>query len=195
MSSFIFGSCEDAVLLDDFPQPDQLGFDLAFSSDCARVNQFAQFDDFLAQRRRIVGSHEVFQFGNDFLLLFFGQIVEVVGQALVDLLLTVAFGVGEDRFALFLHALKAAADGVDARREAALEHRHGERECATAWRIFRGGLDGLVFDEAGQGIVEIQFVVVDLETRWCGRALGEQRLDLAGFRVGKETSASLTRRK
>ena len=65
--------------------------------------------------------------------------------------------------ALVPHALQAAADGVDAGGEAALEHGHREAERPAARRIVACGLDRLVLDVAGQRVVEIQLVAVDLK--------------------------------
>ena len=105
------------------------------------------------------------------------------GRLLGDLLLPVAFGVGENLFALFLHALQAAAHGVDAGGEAPLQHGHREAERAATGGIICGGFDGLVFDVARQRVVEVPFVVVDLELGGLNISLGEQGLDLAGLGV------------
>ena len=164
-------------------------------SSAGLVDQFGEFEDFLAERGRIVGGDQVFKLGDDFLLFVFGQVFEIVGQPLVDLRLAVAFRVGENFFAFFLHALQAAADGVDAGGEPALEHRHGEAERPATGGVFGRGFDGLVLDEAGQRVVEVPFVVVDLKLGGLDIALGEQRLDLAGFRVRESDEASLTRRR
>jgi hypothetical protein len=48
--------------------------------------------------------------------------------ALEFLFLTVSFWVSQDFFALLLHALQAAADGVNAGGEPSLEHGHREAE-------------------------------------------------------------------
>ena len=176
---------EDAVFLDEVTQPDELGFDFALFQIHRLVNELPELSDFIAQRRRIVGRDEVFQFGNDFLLLFFGQVLVVVGEAFIDLRLPVAFGVGENMFALILHALEAATHGVDARSEAALKHRHGEPQRPAPGGIFRRGPDRLILNEAGQGIVKIQLVETDLKLGRADVALREQRLDLASFGVGE----------
>ena len=85
--------------------------------------------------RSTAGSAEsdfVFQLADDPLLLFFGQVVEVVGNAAFDLLLAVGFGIFENFLAAVAHALQAAADGIDRRRHAALQHRHREADGAAA---------------------------------------------------------------
>ena len=97
-----------------------------------------------------------------------GKFVEVLGQAAFDLLLPVAFGVRQDLLALLLHALQATADGVDAGRQAALEHRHGEADGPAAARVFGRGLDRLVLDVARQGVVEVTLLVVRSRSRWFG---------------------------
>ena len=88
--------------------------------------------DLLAERGRIDASDHVLELGDDLLLLVFGQVVEVVREASLDLLLAVRLRVVEDLLPLVAHALQAAAHGVDARREAALEHRHREAERPAA---------------------------------------------------------------
>ena len=176
---------EDAVLLDDFAEPDELGFDFAFFEGLGELDELAEFDDFLAQGGGIVGGDEVFQFGDDFLLLLFRQIIEVVGQAPVDLRLPIGLRVGEDVFTLVPHALEAAAHGVNAGGKAALQHRHREAEGTAARGILGGGLEGLVFDEPGQGIIKVEFVEIDLEVGGADDPPGEKLFGLAGFRVGK----------
>jgi hypothetical protein len=84
-----------------------------FSSVLRELNELAEFDDFFAQRGGVVRSHKVFKLGDDFQLFIFGQIVEFVREAFVDLRLPISFRVGKNLLALALHALKAAADGVN----------------------------------------------------------------------------------
>ena len=137
---------EDAALRDEFAQPDELGLDLPLFERLCELDELAQFDDFLPQRRGIVRRYQFLQFREYYLLFVFRQVVEVVGESLINLALAVAFGVGENQCALFLLALKAPAHGVEARSEPALKHRHREAERATARGILRRGFNGLVFD-------------------------------------------------
>ena len=129
MSSFIFGSLKMPCSVSTSRSLTQLGLDLALLQQPGLVDQ-------LARARRsppcsAAGSTEATTSSScvdDLLLLLFGQVVEVVGQRLVDLLLAVGLGVVEDLLALVAHALQAAADGVDAGGEAALEHGHREAQ-------------------------------------------------------------------
>ena len=80
--------------------------------------------------------------------------------------LPVGFGVGQDLLARCLHALQGPPDGVDARGHPALEHGHREADGPPAGESSADGPDRLVLDVAGQGVVEVEFVVVQLERRW-----------------------------
>ena len=73
----------------------------------------------------------VFELGDDLLLLFVGQLVEVVRDLLGDLLLAIRLRVREDLLAAVAHAFEAAAHGVDGRGHAALQHRHREADGAA----------------------------------------------------------------
>ncbi len=149
------------------------------------VDQFAEPLDLLAERGRIDGGDHSFEPRLDLHLLVFGQIVEVVGKSILDLLLPILLGVGENLLSLVAHALEAAAHGVDAGCEAALEHRHREGERAAAGAVVLRRLDGLVLDVPGQRVVEIVLVAIELEGGRADLALREELLHLAGLGIGK----------
>ena len=52
-------------------------------------------------------------------------------------------------------------------------------------RVVGGGLDRLVLDVAGERVVEVELVVVELEVGGLDLALGEELLDLARLGVGE----------
>ena len=83
------------------------------------------------------------------------------------------------------HALQRPPHGVDAGGHAALEHRHDEADGPARRRVVGRGADRLVLDVAGQGVVEVELLVVQLERGRLDLALREQLLDLAGVRVGE----------
>ena len=169
-SSFILRVVEDAVLREHFLQLDQLRFDSrALPGAVAWSISLSSSQDFLAEGGGIDRGDDLFELGHDLLLLFVGQFVEVVGKPLGRSAPAGSFRVGQDLLALVPHALQAAANGVDAGGEPALEHGHREAEGAAARGIVGSGLDGLVLDVARQGVVEVQFVVVDVGTRWSAR--------------------------
>ena len=86
---------------------------------------------------------------------------------------------------------KRATDGVDRRRHAALEHRHRESDCPATGRLLLGRRDGLVFDVAGQLVVEIEFVADQIEGRRADFALGEELADLARLGIGERDQGFL----
>ena len=152
--------------------------------------------DLLAQHGRVGREDFLFELADDPLLLFFGQVVEVVGNAALDLFPPVGLGVFQDLLAAIAHPLQAAADGVDRRGHAALEHGHREADGPAPGRLVAGGGHRLVFDVAGQLVVEVEFVAVEVEGGRADLALGEQLVDLARVRdAGKVTRASLVRRR
>ena len=104
-------------------------------------------------------------FGDHFLLLFFGQLVEIVRKPLGNLLLPVLFRIFQNVLALFLHPFETAPDGVNARCESPLEHRHREADGAAPRAIVAGSSDGLVLDIASELVIEFVFISIDLRTR------------------------------
>ena len=111
--------------------------------------------------------------GDDALLVLFVQVLEVVGDAFLDLLAAVLLRVGQDLFPPFAHALQGAAGGIDGRGHTAVEHGHREADCSVARRFFTRSGNRLVFDVAGQFVVEVEFVAVQVEGGGADLALGE----------------------
>ena len=184
-SSFIFGIAEDALGGQDFVQLVQLGLDLAGFEGLGLLDEPLQAGDVVAEHGRIDRQHLVFQLGDDLLLLFFGQVVEIVGKAAVDLLAAVRIGIVQDLLPAIAHPLQGPTHGVDRRRHAALEHRHRESDCPATGRFFLGRRDGLIFDVAGQFVVEIEFVAAQVKGGRADFALGEQLADLARLGIGE----------
>ena len=121
----------------------------------------------------------------DLVLLFFGQVVEVVGQPALDLLAAVLLWVLEDLLPLFAHTLEAATQGVNAGGEAPLQHCHDEAEGARLRRVACGGLHRLVLDVAREGVVEVVLLAVEVELGRAYVAVGEERVDVALPRRGR----------
>ena len=183
-SSFMRRVVEDAVLGQDAPELGELGAVLGLQV-LGLGDQGGQPGDLLAEHGRVDGDDLVFELGEELALLVLGQLVEVVGDAAFDLLPAVGFGVGQDLLAPVLHALQGAADGVDARGHPALEHGHREADGPAGGRVVGRGPDRLVLDVAGQRVVEVELLAVELEGRGLDLALGEELLDLARLRVGE----------
>ena len=161
----------------------ELGLNVAGFQTLGLVDELGQPGDLFAQHGGIGGKHLLFQLADDPLLFFFGQVVEVVGHAAFDLFLAVCLGVFEDLLAAVAHAFQAAADGVDRRGHAALEHGHREADRTAPRRLVAGGRHRLVFDVAGQFVVEVEFLAVEIEGGRADLAIGEQLADLAGLGV------------
>ena len=126
-------------------------------------DQGGQPGDLLAEHGRVDRDDLVLQLGEDLALLVLGQFVEVVGDAAFDLLAAVSLGILEDLLAALLHPFQGAADGVDARGHPALEHRHDEADGPAGGRVVGRSPDRLVLDVAGQGVVEVELLLVQLE--------------------------------
>ena len=141
--------------------------------------------DLLAQDRRIGREDFVLELGDDALLLVFGEFVEVVRDAPLDLLPSVGLGVFQDLLAAIAHPLQAAANGVHRRGHAALEQCHREADGAAAGGLVACGCHRLVFDVPGQLVVKVEFVAVEVEGRRADFALREELVDLARVRVGE----------
>src|SRR3989449_381081 len=148
---------------DDLPEDEQMEIEATLEGVVASVDpivlreeiqQLGKLLDLLAQNDGVDGSDHPFERRLDLHLLVFGQIVEVVGKPVLDLVLPVLLRVGEDLLALVAHALEAAAHSVGAGSEATLEHRHCESERAAASTVVLGPLDGLIFHIPGQRVVE-----------------------------------------
>ena len=118
-------------------------------------------------------------------LLVLGQFVEVVGYAAFDPLAAVSFGIGQDLLAPLLHPFQRPPHGVDAGGHPALKHRHDEADGPAGRRVVGRSPDRLVLDEACQGVVEVELLLVQLEGGGLDLALGEELLDLPGLRVGE----------
>ena len=73
-----------------------------------------------------------FQLVHDFLLLFVGQVFEVIWQLFGHLGLAVRLGVFQDFATLVAHAFEAAPRCANTGSESALQHGHGKAEGATA---------------------------------------------------------------
>ena len=58
-------------------------------------------------------------------------------------------------------------------------------------RVLGRGLDRLVLDVAGERVVEVELVAVEVEVGGLDLALGEELLDLAGVRVGERDQGLL----
>src|SRR5205807_10649189 len=108
-------------------------------------------------------------------------------------------GVFENLLTFVTHPLKTTVYSVDAGCESSLQHRHCERQSTTARRIFLGSFDRLIFDVAGQSVVEIVFLTVEIEGRRFYNAVGEEFLYVPCLRVWKRNegffcSAQIERR-
>ncbi len=179
------GVAEDVVVRQDLAQLDQLGLHLPGLEGPGLVDETPELLDLHLEGLGIDVGHHLLQGGLDGGTLVVGELVVVVGQAPGDLLAAVALGVGQDLLALVPHALQAAAHGVDAGGEAALEHGHGEGQGSTADGAVLGGLDGLVLHVAGQRIIKVVLIAVQIEGGGADLALGEQLAYLAGFGIGE----------
>ena len=126
---------EDALFSKDALQLGQLGFDFASLQTSGMVDESAQARDLRAKVSRIDRCDDILELGDDFLLLFFGQFVEVVRQTAVDLLSAVFVGIGEDLLPAIPHALQSSPDRVDSRSHAALQHCHRKPDRAAAGRF------------------------------------------------------------
>ena len=174
----------------------ELRLNVAGFQTLGMVDELRQPGDLFAQHGRVGGKHLLFELADDPLLLFFGQVVEVVGHAALDLLLAIGLGVFEDLLAAVAHAFQAAADRVDRRGHAALEHGHREADRTAPRRWVAGGRHRLVFHVAGQLVVEIELLAVEIEGGRADLAIGEQLADLAGLGMRESvTNASLVRRR
>ena len=169
----------------------ELGLDLAGFEGAGLVDELLQAGDVVAEHGRIGRQDLVLQLGDDLLLLFLGHVVEIVGNTTFDLLAAVRLGIVEDLLAAVAHAFQGATDGVDRRRHAALEHRHRESDRPATGRLLLGRRDGLVFDVAGQLVVEIEFVADQIEGRRADFALGEELADLARLGIGERDQGFL----
>ena len=96
--------------------------------------------------------------------------------------LPVGFGVFEDFLAAIAHAFQAAADCVNGRGHAALEQGHREADGAAAGGIVAGGGHRLILDVAGQLVVEVEFLAIEVEGGCADFAFGEKLVNFA--RVG-----------
>lgn len=76
-----FRIVEDALLLEHFTQFPELRFDFALFEQKRLRDELIQLADLLFQRYWIYGDDRIFERGQDFLLLFFREIVEIVGNA------------------------------------------------------------------------------------------------------------------
>jgi hypothetical protein len=149
------------------------------------VDQPGELADLFAQDGRVGGQHLGFELADDPLLFLLGEVIEVVGDAPLDLVLAVRFRVFEDLLPTVPHPLEAPPDGIHGRGHAALEQRHREADGPAAGRgVARGG-HRLVFDVPGELVVEVEFVPVEVERGGADLALGEQLVDLARVRMGE----------
>ena len=136
-------------------------------------NELAQLGDLFAQGNGVNRGDDIFKLRDDLLLLFVGEVFKVFRITLGHLLLTVALWIGENLFTLVPHTLQAATHGIHARSKTALEHGHGERKSTATSRVVRCCLDGLVFHVASQAVVELQFLLGNLELGGGDMPLGE----------------------
>ena len=105
---------EDVVVRKHLSQFDEFRFDLAYFQRARVFNEPADPLDLLAECDWIDRGDHSFEPRLDLHLLVFGQVVEVVGKPVLDLVLPVLLRVGEDLLPLVAHALEAAAHSVDA---------------------------------------------------------------------------------
>ena len=174
---------EDALLRQHFPKFPELGFDFALFEQKSLRDKVIQLSDLVFQRDWIYRDDGVFERGHDFLLLFFREIIEIVGNARVDLLLTVCRGITQYPLPLVPHSLQASPGGPDAGGESALQHGHREPNGAAARGVVGRRLDGLVLDVTSERIVEFPLFVVDSKADGLDLSLCEESSDLAGLRV------------
>ena len=99
---------EEALVFEDALELDELRLDFPFFENAGLVDEFGQAGDFGAEGGRVNGRNHVFEPGDNLLLLVFGKFVEVVGDALLDLLLSVGFGIRQDLLAPPPHAFQAS---------------------------------------------------------------------------------------
>ena len=126
------GVAEDPLLGDHVLELGELGLDLAGFEHLSCVDELGEAGDLVPQRGGVDARNHLLQAQHDVLLFVVGEVVEVLGDALEDLLLPVGVRVRKDLLAGCLHALEAAANRVDAGGEPALEHGHGESERPSA---------------------------------------------------------------
>ena len=182
---------EDVVVGKHFSQLHELRLDLAPFERARVIDELAELLDLLAKCDWIDGRDHAFESRLDFHLLVFGQVVEIIGKPILDLLPPVLLRVGENLLPLVPHALEAAAHGVDARCETALEHRHCEGQSAAAGAVVLRCLDGLIFDVPGERIVEIVLVAIQLERGGANLALREELLHLTSLGIGERNQRLL----
>ena len=127
----------------------------------------------------------VLQLGRRSALLVLGQVVEVVGDAPFDPLLAVSLGVGQDLLALSPSCVPAIAARRRCWRPCGAGASPCEADGPARRRVVGRCADRLVLDVAGQGVVEVELLAVQLERRRRDLALGEELLDLAGLGVGE----------
>ena len=156
MSSFILGSSKTPHSVKSAFKSAHFDFLLGRFQRLGLPDETAQLGDLFPQIVRIEGDNDIFQLGNELLLLFFGQLVEILREPLGNLLLPVLLRVLQNVLTLGLHPLQTAPHRVDARCEAPLEHRHREPHGTTPRAIVAGSRDGLVFDIARQLVIEVR---------------------------------------
>ena len=100
---------EEALVLENALQLGELRLDFPLFENAGLVDELGQAGDFDPEGGRVHRSYHVFKLGDDLLLLVFGKLVEVVGNPLLDLLLPVGFGVGQDLLAPLPHPFQAFA--------------------------------------------------------------------------------------
>jgi hypothetical protein len=101
------------------------------------------------------------------------------------LILPISLGVFEDLLTAVAHAFQAAADRVDRRSHAALEHGHREADRTAPRGWVASGRHRLVFDVAGQLVVEIEFLAVEIKGGRADLTIGKQLTDLSGLGMWK----------
>jgi hypothetical protein len=109
----------------------------------------------------------------------------------VDLISSVRFRVGENRLASVPHPLQASPHGIDCGGHPSLKHRHRETNSSASSGILARCHDRLVFNVAGQLIVEIEFIAIELKPGRMNLPLGEELPNFPSFRVGKRDKSFL----
>ena len=94
--SFFCRVGEEALVLENALQPGELRLDFPLFENAGLVDELGQAGDFDPEGGRVDRGYHIFKLGDDLLLLVFGKLVEVVWDPLLDLLLPVGFGVGQD---------------------------------------------------------------------------------------------------
>jgi len=77
---------EEAIVRQDVPEPRELRLDLALLQELCLVDQLGKARNLLTERSRIDRRDHVFKLGDNILLLFLGEVVEVVGELPIDLI-------------------------------------------------------------------------------------------------------------